>query len=204
MIQKIRKGLVTLMVLALTVVGTPAALAAEVDTDSTTASITFTDGVLQFADDLAGSGMNLDFGSHILPIGEMEYEAENQGAAANHIVKVEDARFTSGDWLVTVALSSFAGTASSFDGVITLSNAVLANDNAAAGTTGITVGNPMSVASGASAQVITADGTAQRGAVSATWTNEDVVLSISDAETLNLRPEAYTAELTWSLTTGPN
>lgn len=180
-------------------------------TSNTRATVSFTDGDLEIGGgNVGGSGLNFFFGEHPIPIVRASYPAENDNAGLplNHVLPVEDSRYNSGDWHIMVALTSFVDTpatpTSSFDAVIRLENAVTANANAAVGTAGLTVENSVFVASGASAVLVMyADNTLPRGLFTATWTNDDVVLDISDAEVMKIGPSAYEATLTWTLNLGP-
>lgn len=179
-------------------------------TNTTTATVSFIDGDLELGGSMQGSGLNFAFGEHAIPATQAKYPAKNEsgGLPVNHILPVEDSRVASGDWQVTVALTAFtdalATAPSSFDGVIRLMNPVIANANASAGTTGLTAEDDISVVSGESAVlVMAADDTLPRGEFTATWTNDDVTLNISDGEVLNIELLNYVATLTWTLNIGP-
>lgn len=169
---------------------------------TTTASVAFTDGSLEIGDITSGSGLNLDFGSHPVPVAAIHYPAEN---ATAHVLPVEDSRMSSGNWHVTVAVTEFIGSeASSFEGMISLKDPVVANVNASAGTNGLTVEEDITMASGAGeVLVMVADDTLPRGVFTATWTDEQVQLGISDIQAMNLKPENYAATMTWTLNIGP-
>lgn len=177
----------------------------------TSASVSFVEGELSFGGDVGGSGMALLFGEHAIPVSAVNYPAVNQsgGSAVSHVLPVEDARYASGSWFVTVALSNFIHTPQegdpvSFEGLITFTAPAVANSNTAASTDGLTVADPIAVASGLSpARVMTADNTLPRGLFTATWTNDHVVLSIVDAEVAKIGPGSYAATMTWTLTLGP-
>lgn len=177
---------------------------------TTTADISFIEGELEFSGDVGGSGMHFTFGEHTIPFDTVNYPAENAdgGLPVSHILPVEDARYQSGDWHVTVELTPFGDTptspTSAFDAIIRLANPVVANQNASAGTTGLTVESPISIASGGGETlVMTADDTLPRGLFTATWTNEKVTLNIDETEVGNITPVPYAATLTWTLNLGP-
>lgn len=178
-------------------------------TSETTATVSFIDGDLELGGEVGGSGLHFDFGSHALPAESVSYAAQNtsEGVPVDHVLPVVDTRYVSGDWYVTVALTSFDAATegvSSFDAQIKLNDAVLANANASAGTSGLTVENDIAVTSGLGAVgVMSADETLSRGLFTATWTNDKVKLNISDAELLNIGLSAYSAKLSWTLNLGP-
>lgn len=191
------------MLLALAMLWQGTALAAPVVGD-TTASVSFIDGDLELGGDATGSGLNFDFGQHTIPVAGISYPSEN---AVPHILQVEDSRFASGDWHVTVGLSAFTdvnSTATPFDAIISLQNAVASNENASAGTAGLSVENDISVASGMGPTlVMAADDTLLRGIFNAQWNASDVALNIDDSEVVNIGLANYTATLTWTLNLGP-
>lgn len=211
-IKKNTVGCVFLALMSIVLLLLPAgALGAPLQTNDTRATVSFTDGDLEIGGgSMGGSGLNFTFGEHPIPITRTSYLAQNNdgGMPVNHVLPVEDARYDSGDWHVTVAMTSFGDApmapTSSFDAVIKLENAVASNTNTAAGVAGLMVENHISVASGASAVLVMyADDTLSRGLFTATWTNDDVSLNISDAEVLKIGPSGYEATLTWTLSQGP-
>lgn len=198
--KRLGGAIMSLLLLAMAILIVPAQAGAAQST--TTASVTFTDGSLEMGDITSGSSMNLNFGSHPIPVAAIQYPAEN---ATEHILPVEDSRVSSGNWHVTVAVTAFAGSESSnFEGRIILKDPAVANKNTSAGTAGLSVETEVTVASGAGeVLVMAADDTLPRGVFTATWTDEQVQLSISDAQALNLNPENYAATMTWTLNIGP-
>lgn len=196
------------LILVFAIAGMPMAAGEANDEESTTATVAFLDGSVRFPDDIGGSGMNLNFGINRLPISAVAYTAVN-ALPANHIVAVEDARFNSGDWGVTVTLTSFesvgADSPSSFEAMIRFENARVVNANESAGIVGLTVGDPVSVTSNAGAAfVMTATSVLPRGLFSVEWTNDDITLNISGSEVLNISHDKYAATLNWALSVGPN
>lgn len=210
MITKIKKShlakkLTALLVSAAMLYSGAVAFASDPLVSNTTATVSFIDGDLELGGNASGSGMFFNFGQHKLPSTTVSYPAIN---AKDHILQVEDARYNSGDWQVTVSLSSFAdtgvGTLESFDGMITLKGAVLANENPAAGTAGISVPPEIMIAPDTGEKpVMTATDEAPRGIFTATWTDKDVVLKIDGSETSKIGITSYTAALTWTLNIGP-
>lgn len=178
---------------------------------TTTASVSFIEGDLEFPGDVGGSGMYFQFGEHVIPISEIAYPAENAaegGSPVPHVLPVEDSRYASGDWHVTVSLTDFADNAtnptSTFGAFIQLVNPAVANQNTSAGTEGLTVLDDITILSGAQATLVMhADDTLPRGLFTATWTNEQVTLNIGDSEVTKLQPLDYAATLTWTLSLGP-
>lgn len=207
----IRSALTVMLVFSLMLFALPALAADLTGRDATTtADVSFIEGELEFSGDLGGSGLNFTFGEHTIPFDMVSYPAENVdgGLPVSHILPVEDARYNSGDWHVTVSLTSFADSASSptsaFDAIISLETPVVANENASAGTAGLTVEDPLNIASGGGATlVMLAEDTLPRGLFTATWTNSKVTLNIGDAEVVNITPVPYAATLTWTLNLGP-
>lgn len=181
----------------------PAFSLAEVNRISdTTATVSFIEGDLEMVGDVEGSGLDFDFGSHTIPVVGTSYGAQN---LLEHFLQVADSRYDSGDWQVTVSLTSFSGDNSAFDAVIRLQNPVVSNANESTGTDGLQVESLISIASGGdTVPVMTADGMLGRGRYTAHWTNENVTLNISDGEVGNIAPESYGAKLTWTLSLGPS
>lgn len=169
---------------------------------TTTANVTFVDGILEIGDITGGSGMNLRFGEHAIPAAAVSYPSTNDDA---HILPVEDSRMTSGGWHVTVALTTFASASDgSFSGLIHLTDPSVANRNTSAGTSGLSVEDTITVAgAGGAVLVMAADDTLPRGIFTATWAQEDVSLEITNAEVTKLAATSYDATLTWTLNIGP-
>lgn len=181
------------------------------ETANTYATVSFVDGDLQIGGEVAGSGLNFQFGEHAIPARSVSYPAvnENAGAPVDHILQVEDARISSGDWHVTVSMTSFTGvgpeTVDDFKAKLTLVNPAVANANTEAGTAGLTVTGDLSITSDAGAElVMEADDTLPRGIFTAAWQNDNATLDISNAEVQNIGEAVYSATLTWSLNMGPN
>lgn len=202
-------GLVLALACALTVY-TPVLAEDDDNTARTTAVVTFIDGALEMDNDIAGSGLDFDFGEHVIPAVRATYQAENavEGVPVNHVLQVEDARYNSGDWHVTVELSAFSTPSeldtSSFDAIISLQGPSVANANPVAGTDGLSVETNIRVASQDGGQlVMAADDTLPRGRFTASWDNEDVAMEISHSEVTNIGVASYTATLTWTLHVGP-
>lgn len=200
-------GLILLIVLALGL-GTAALAEGLPATSETTATVSFLDGDLELDGKIGGSGLNFDFGQHSIPAESVSYPAENageEGVPVDHALQVVDTRMASGDWFVTVSMTSFtAQDETAFDAMIQLANATYANANETAGTEGLTVEEDVRVSSGGgSALVMEADDTLPRGIYTVNWKNKDVTLNISDSEVLNLGTVAYSAELSWTLNVGP-
>lgn len=173
--------------------------------ETSTASVSFLEGDLSLGGAAEGSGMNFEFGEHELPAAAVVYETVS---SKDHILQVEDARFGSGNWHVTVAMTAFVDSTiaptSTFDAAIGLKNPALANSNTSAGTTGLSADGDVTIISGLGpVGVLHADDTLPRGIFTATWQPEDVALSISDTDVLKITPVAYTATLTWTLNLGP-
>lgn len=176
-------------------------------TSETTATVAFLDGELELDGKAVGSGLNFDFGQHGIPAQSVSYHAVNrvEETAVDHALQVVDTRMSSGDWFVTVELTSFAAEeAGSFDAMIELVNPVFGNANTAAGTDGLTVEEEIRIVSGNGGVLVQeADDTLARGLYTTTWTNEDVSLHISNGEVLNVGVANYNAELSWTLNLGP-
>lgn len=177
---------------------------------TTTASVSFIEGDLEFPGSVGGSGMYFQFGQHVIPINAVSYPAENteDGSAVSHVLPVEDSRFSSGDWHVTVSMTPFTDSiiapTSTFNAVIRLLNPVVANQNAIAGTAGLTVVADISILSaGTDILVMSADDTLPRGMFTATWTNDKATLNIGAGEVGSIQPLDYSATLTWTLNQGP-
>lgn len=176
------------------------------ETNATLATVSFKEGDLSIITDPKGSGLDFDFGEHFLPSSAVSYPSEN---LENHIFQIEDTRLNTGNWRTTVAMTSFTEASGSLippaiDAVIRLQNPRVFNENASAGTTGITASDDISVASNGAPQLLMeADATLNRGVYGMEWTPENVTLNISDSQVFLLELEAYSAIVTWSLVVGP-
>lgn len=164
---------------------------------STTAKVAFTEGTPEFGDaDLDGlHNMNIDFGTHTLPIGPQTYTAVDH----DHTLRVIDPRSagTAGKWNVTVALSAFASadlvTPSAFNATITLATPTV--------TTGLSAPGTLTITSGAAAQIaVTAAEGLSKANYDTTWARENIALSFDAAAAAAItKSDVYTAELTWTL-----
>lgn len=210
-VNHFRRLMACLLLFSILLTGLLSTASAEDPTvDSTLATISFVDGELELGGDVAGSGLNFSFGKQTIPVAKIVYPAVNEkaGVPVDHVLQVEDARFASGDWHVTVSLTSFIDTdgdpAPSFGGLIILQNPAVANVNASAGTAGLTVTEDLQVSSGGGPVLaMLADKALGRGIYTATWKNEDVTLNLSDSEVSKIGLADYSATLNWTLNQGP-
>ena len=180
------------------------------DTSNTKATVTFTAGQLELGEGNDTNGINIDFGSHSVPVSSVQYPAEDVSNA--HVLEVDDARNAGGDWKVSVKMSTFSdvsnSSASPFDGMITFTDGQLATTNTTNDTSGVTLGdgsNPIVVSSGTGSgtAVLTAGTGIERGVYTASWGNADVVLDIAQGEAAKVVAGSYAATLTWELKVGP-
>lgn len=164
--------------------------------NTTTATITFTDGGLTWGDLDGGlNGMNMTFGSHTLPTGAITYDS----TSSPHSITISDARATTTGWNVKVSMTAFTATGiTPFNGTVTLSNGACADAN-------VTVQSSIGIVSGAgSVPVASAAVAAGRGAFEVKWNNADqATLTLSGTEALNVDVGTYQATLTWVLGTAP-
>lgn len=164
----------------------------------TTATVAFREGTAEFGDaSLSGlNNMDIDFGTHDLPIGEQEYEA----ADGDHTLRIIDARQdgNAGDWDVTVKLGYFDSAApaspNSFRGMIILNSPSTSSNDLHV--------PALSLYSGSGARnIVTADSGLNRGNYDTTWRRENILLIVSATAAASItEPAAYTAPLTWTLT----
>lgn len=167
---------------------------AATSTSSTTAKVTFREGTAEFGD-TGLIGMNIDFGTHELPIGEQDYDAVD----GDHTLRIIDSRMdgNAGDWAVTVQLGYFNSvdlvTPHTFTGMITLNSPRSSSNNL----------HPWAVSliSGRSAlTIVTADPGLNRDNYDSTWWRNNVTLTLSDAASASItQPASYSATLTWTL-----
>lgn len=205
-----RRLLSVILLMLITMAGFALSATARADSsESTLATVSFIDGDLELGGEVGGSGLNLNFGEQYIPVTGISYPAINNasGTPVDHILRVEDSRFDSGEWQVTVSLTQFidvTDTADNFHAMISFLNPAVANANASAGTVGLTVEQDVQVNSqGGAVPVMTADDALNRGIFTATWKNENVTLNISDEEVANIGLAHYSATLNWTLEQGP-
>ena len=177
---------------------------AETIAATSTATISFSDGSLRFAIVENSSDFSFGIGNNPLPNMGMTYYAQNEEPKAAYLLAVEDLGFLSNEWYVTITLSPFINENNEqFAGIIKLDNQTAANQNASIGTNGLIAAKSVECVSGNSALIMLGDKLLQNGAFRAIWSNISVSLSISDLEVFKIKPEHYTAILTWSLVMGP-
>lgn len=198
----------TLLALTLALALPMAASASQVqDTAKTEAVVVFEEGELELGVAYVDT-LNLDFGTQPVPIAAVTYPAVTQ--ADGHKLEVYDARDTSGEWKVTVALGTFMPESTSngevpFRGLITFADGTLTSLHASGSTAGLTLSDPIEVTSLASTtQVLVASSTAARGAYQASWESDKITLDISADEALKVQKGKYAAQLTWTLVLDPS
>lgn len=162
---------------------------------TTEAKVAFVDGVLEFGQLQGSDGMNMDFGSHTLPLGAVSYTAED----GEHQLTVLDAKSTNDTWSVTAKMTGFSsGTVSNvFDGTIHLQ---AGSSNAAA----MVVQDPIELTSDQVDVLVTKGTDTATGSFVSTWQQQNIKLDIdaANATTINT-PASYVATITWTLTTMP-
>lgn len=197
-------GLVLLVLLAF---AGCAALAEGDKTVSSTASISFVQGELEFVDvEISGMrNMNIDFGSNDLPLGEVNYTA----LTGTHTLRVSDPRDPAGKWQVSATLGRFESTQSGsdgyFEGAINLKDPDQRITNNGSAT--ITVPNSITLVSGEDATLIMKaepESEYERGWFDVTWLGGKITLSIDETNALLINDYAeYSANITWTLVSAP-
>lgn len=161
--------------------------------DTSLATVAFEEGVLEF-DNAGLRDMDIDFGTHTLPVGASTYGAVD----GDHTLRVLDARASAGGWYVTVELSAFdsitPAVTNTFNGIITMT--------APSTTDGLNAVTPLVIASTAAATgVVTADTGLHNGTYDTTWAMANIEMSIDMDAAASIVAEAdYEAVMTWTLT----
>lgn len=182
--------------------GCSGAAGAAVETQTSEAAVSFTDGTLQFGP-LVGSKLNFDFGTNVLPYAKIAYSSRN--AEDYHFLQVVDSRYQSGNWTVTTTLTPFqnSATADTFDAVIQMLAPNISATNPASDTKQVKGKFSTEVPSGGTVDMLVASSSLTRDAYTAKWAKGLVKLNIADAAILDISPGTYTATLTWDLNLGP-
>ena len=184
--KRISLALAVLLVMSLC-----AAASAEPPKAITIASITFTEGNLEFAD---ADNIDIDFGDHPVPMDEITYG--NTNAISFSIV---DARNKTGSWDLKVRRTGTfsAGSSIEFDGELSFEQGTVTNPGII-GQNGVVI-NGVTVED-SDALVIRADENQKRGVFHIQWDVEAISLDLLLHEALSVvgGPE-YTETLTWTL-----
>lgn len=186
--------------------GSMPAFAESDDSINTMASISFSVGVITFTGDME---KNISFGINKMPVSASTYPSINRAGETEHVVAVLDSRLNAGNWNVTARLTAFTSVdddpPSSFNAAIKFVNAAPGHSNSAGNLTGLTASPDFELLSGGGdVLVMSASDALVRDMYAVTWANDDVTLSISDAEVRNIDHVNYEAQLVWVLTLSPN
>lgn len=169
------------------------AMAAEVGTQSTDAQVSFEAGKLEFL-----NTPELNFGNHAIPGRTEDYILE----MAPGDLTVSDLRGGAQGWKVTVSLDSFenAGTTTLDGSTVTFNNGISSPGN---GTTGISPILPSQIvltSNGGEVQVYSAPIGYGAGVWNATWSLQDVKLTVYPGTAM---AGTSVANLNWSLNDTP-
>lgn len=165
---------------------------------TSTASVAFTNGSLEFGEVVGLGNMDLDFGSNALPLGAVFYT----DTGSTHSLTVLDPDFALNNWQVTGTLTAFssASPASTFNGTIALKLGSVSDGSVIAAPSTVSIAS-----TGGSANVMQGTNT-PTGTFSTSWTGANIELSLNAAAASAVAvagPANYTATMTWTLTEGP-
>ena len=167
--------------------------------DNTTASITFTQGGLEFISE----DMDILFGVQSLPYKATTYESTDAVTFS-----ISDTRHPSGDWEVRVKRSGSFNLAPSgtenthgFEGVLELVSGKLTyveGTPSPSDSPEVTVMDPVTVGK-FDTEVVVATSDQTRGIFKIEWNEENIMLSLSDSEAASVTTDRYEETLIWTL-----
>lgn len=194
-----KKWMLVMLAVALLATGAISANA-ESQNSSTKATIEFGKGVLAWDDAYPAdvSSMNLDFGSHELPINDITYQAVGTENSM-HSIRLRDSRKPALPWEVSVSMSEFINPGNNTDkfaGIITLKNTHASHEN-------LQKASDFVIESNATGIPVMSPETAKRDVFSLSWKASNIALSLTQANALKVEEAAYTATLTWTLSEVP-